>query len=82
VAENILAFLFLFGMSAFCWLMVLRPSLRQTFGARGFWFGRLREEDREGWDAMMFAAYLVVAMVFSLVTLAFLFMGIYRIFGQ
>jgi hypothetical protein len=78
MAENIITFLFLLGMSTFCWIMVLRPSTRRKFNEPGYHFWRLSRDGREGWDAMQLAGYLVGAMVFSLITLVFLFVGIYR----
>ncbi|HEY8225524.1 MAG TPA: hypothetical protein VIG25_09620 [Pyrinomonadaceae bacterium] len=78
MADNIITFLFLLGMSMFCWVMVLRPSTRRKFNEPGYHFWRLSKDGREGWDAMQLAGYLVGAMVFSLITLVFLFVGIYR----
>ena len=77
-AENVSTFLFLLGMSVFCWLMVLKPSLREKFGRSRSRLWRLRKEDYEGWDAMMLAGYLVGAMSFSLLTLVLIFIGFYR----
>ncbi|HZI86317.1 MAG TPA: hypothetical protein VFD48_05760 [Pyrinomonadaceae bacterium] len=78
MAENIITLLFLLGMSTFCWIMVLRPSARRKFNEPGYHFWRLNKEGREGWDAMQLAGYLVGAMVFSIITVVFLFVGIYR----
>ena len=78
MAESIIALLFLVGMSTFCWIMVLRPSTRRKFNEPGYHFWRLDKEGREGWDAIQLAGYLVGAMLFSIITLAFLFVGIYR----
>jgi len=78
MAENVIAFLFLGGMSLFCWLMVLPPSTRRKFSQGAYRFWRLDKEGHEAWDAMYLAAYLVGAMIFSIITLAFLFVGIYR----
>jgi len=78
MTETIVAFLFLSGMSTFCWFMVFRPSTRRKFNQGAFRFWRLSKEDREAWDAMYLAGYLVGAMIFSIMTLVFLFVGIYR----
>ena len=78
MAENIITFLFLLGMSTFCWIMVLRPSVRRKFNEPGYHFWRLSKDARDGWDAMQLAASLVLAMAFSIITLVFLFVGIYR----
>jgi hypothetical protein len=78
MTENIITFLFFLGMSTFCWVMVLRPSMRRKFNEPGYHFWRLSKDRREGWDTMQLASYLVMAMVFSLITLVFLFFGIYR----
>ena len=78
MAENIIGFLLLLGMSTFCWIMVLRPSTRRKSNEPGYHFWRLNKEGREGWDAMQLAGYLVGAMVFSIITLVFIFVGIYR----
>lgn len=79
MAENIIAFLLLLGMSTFCWVMVLRPSTRRKFNEPGYRFWRLSKEGREGWDAMHMAGYLIGAMVFSLITFVFLVVGINRL---
>ena len=78
MVENIVAFLFLAGLSMFCWLMVFRPSTRRKFNQGAYRFWRLDKEGREAWDAMYLAGYLVGAMIFSIMTLAFLFVAIYR----
>ena len=78
MAENLITLLFLLGMSTFGWIMVLRPSARRKLNEPGYHFWRLNKEGREGWDAMQLAAYLVFALVFSIITLVFLFVGIYR----
>jgi hypothetical protein len=78
MAENIISFLLLLGISIFCWVMVFRPSARRKINEPGYRFWRLDQEGREGWDAMQLAGYLIGAMVFSLIALVFLVVGIYR----
>ena len=74
--ENVFAFLVPIGISAFCWWMVLKPSTGRRFGKPGYEFWRFNEEGRESWDAMALAAYLIGAVFFSLLTLAFLVVAI------
>jgi hypothetical protein len=82
MAEDLITVLFLLGVSTFCWVMVLRPSTRQKFNIPAYHFWRLNKEGREGWAAMQLAACVIGAMVFSLITLIFLFVGIYRLVAR
>jgi hypothetical protein len=82
VAENIIALLFFAGISTFCWVMVFRSSARRKSNEAAYYFWRLTKQGREDWDAMSLAGYLIVAMVFSLVTLVFVVAGIVHLAGR
>jgi hypothetical protein len=79
MVENVFGFVILITMSAFCWWMVLKPSVRRKFGKPGYDFWRLDKEARESWDGMQLAACLVGALFFSLFTIGFLVVAILRI---
>jgi len=76
-----LAFLLFAGISVFCWVTVFRSSTRRKFDQPGADFWRLSSQGREDWDAMSLASSLILAMVFSLITIVFLVVGIYRLFA-
>ena len=78
-AENVFTFLFFLGISIFCWAMLGSSSTRRKFGTPTYNFWRLRTQDRAGWDAMMLAAYLVGGLFFSLLTILFVVVGLYRL---
>ena len=82
MAENVMTFLFFAGVSTFCWVMVFRSSTRRKFNEPGYDFWRLTKQGREDWDAMYRAGYLIVAMVFSLITVVFVAVGIFRLAGR
>ena len=66
-------------MSAFCWLLVFRPGLRRKV-SQPIW--RVTKEGRETIDAVAMATNLILAMVFSLVTIVFIVVAVYRYFAQ
>ena len=82
MAENVITFLFLAGVSTFCWVMVFRSSARRKSNEPAYDFWRLSKQGREDWDAMSLAGYLIVAMVFSLITVVFVVVGIFRLAGR
>jgi len=59
--------------------MVLNSSSRRKFDKPTNNFWRLNAQDRQDWDAMSLAAYLVGGLFFSLATLVFVTVGIYRL---
>jgi hypothetical protein len=78
-AENVITFLFLLGVSIFCWAMVFSSSTRRKFDKPAYNFWRLKAQDREDWSALSLAGYLVGGLFFSLLTLVFIVVGIYRL---
>jgi hypothetical protein len=82
VAENIIPFLFLAGVSTFCRVMAVRTSARRKLDGPTYAFWRLSKEGRESYDAMSLASYLILALVFSIVTLAAICVGVYRFFAD
>jgi hypothetical protein len=80
MVENVFGFLLLTGMSAFCWAMVFRPSARRKLNVPACCFYRLDKEGCDNFDAMALVCYLVVAMVFSLMTITFIIVAVYRFF--
>jgi hypothetical protein len=76
MAENVITFLFFAGISTFCWVMVFRVSARRKSNEPAYDLWRLSKQGREDWDAMSLAGYLIVAMVFSVITLVFIAVGI------
>jgi choline-glycine betaine transporter len=79
MAESIITFLFLAGVSTFCWVMVFRSSARRKSNEPAYDFWRMTKQGREDWDAISLAGYLIIGMVFSLITLVFLVVGIVRL---
>jgi hypothetical protein len=79
MAENIITLLFFAGTSAFCWVMVCRSSARRKSNEPAYHFWRLKAQGRQDWDAMSLAAYLVGALFFSLLTIVFVVIGVYRL---
>jgi len=78
VAKNVITFLFLLGLSVFCWAMVFSSSTRRKFDKPTYNFWRLNSQDREDWSALSLAGYLAGAMFFSLLTLVLVVVGVYR----
>jgi hypothetical protein len=79
MADTIFSFGVLIGASIFCWLLVLSPATRQRLGRWGYRFWRMNKQDRRDMDALGLAWHLVAAMFFSLVTIVFICVGLYRL---
>jgi hypothetical protein len=82
MAEKVITLLFFAGISTFCWVMVFRSSARRKSNEPANHFWRFTKQGREDWDAMSLAGYLIVAMVFSLITLVFVAAGIFHLAGR
>jgi len=80
--DGLFGFLVLLGMSVFCWLMVLKPSFRRSKNDPAYYFWRLNKQGRRDLEGMYVAASVVGAMFFSLVTLVWLIVGVYRFFSH
>ena len=78
-AGNVTSFLFLLGISAFCWAMVFSSSSRRKFDKPTYNFWRLNAQERQDWSALSLAGYLVGGLFFSLLTLVYTIVGIYRL---
>jgi hypothetical protein len=76
--NGVFGFLVFLGISIFCWLMVLKPSFRRSQNEPAYYFWRLKKQGRRDLDAMYLAASLVVAMLFSMITLVFVVVAIFR----
>jgi hypothetical protein len=77
-AQDVITFLFLLGLSIFCWVMVFSSSTRRKFDKPTYNFWRLNNQDRQDWSALSLAGYLVGGLFFSLLTVVVLVVGIYR----
>jgi hypothetical protein len=76
--DTVFSFVILIGGSTFCWLMVLSPATRRWFNRWSYRFWRMNKQDRRDMDALGLAWHLVAAMFFSLVTIIFICVGLYR----
>ena len=79
MADTIFAFSVLIGGTTFCWLMVLSPRVRRRFSRWGYRFWRMNKQDRSDSDALGVAVNLVGALLFSLITIVFICVGVYRL---
>ena len=80
--EKVLAFLIPIGLSVFCWWMVFDHSARRKSNEPGYDFLRLNKEARETWDGLSLATSLIGALFFSLVSIVFVVVAIYRWFAE
>ena len=79
MADTIFSFAVLIGASIVCWVLVLSPSIRRRSNRWGNRFWRMNKQDGRDMDAFGWAWYLVAAMFFSLVTIVFVSVGVYRL---
>jgi hypothetical protein len=77
MVEGVIAFLIFAGISSYCWALVLRPKFRQRMSEPvGGW--RRSKQERADMDAVSLASALVGALFFSMITVVFGVVVIYR----
>jgi hypothetical protein len=89
MAAGITGFLIVASISTFCWLNVLSPRIRRRLNFRprwpmGWFWGwvwPLKKQDRADLDAMSLASSLIGALLFSMITVVWLVVGLYRCFA-
>ena len=90
MADGIFGFLIVASISTWCWLIVLSPRLRRRlnfrppwyFGPRWAWLRPLKKQARAALEAMSLASGLVGALLFSMITVVWLVVGLYRYFAN
>ena len=74
--DVVIVLLGLIGVSIFSWVMVVSSSTRRRFSKPGYVFWRLSKADRETAEGAGIAAWLVMALFFSMFTIVVLVLGI------
>jgi hypothetical protein len=73
IAETLLTFLFLVSFCGLCWAVTLNRSLRYKIEKGAWRFYRLEtKQDREDYDALIYAGFLVGALTTTTIFFALL----------